>query len=353
LARALVSSSLATMNFLPPPSPSRNLSIAGLPDISDQQLKVIFTPYGDVEDCKMLPNSMPGVIGNGALVIMSSLQRATWLVENLSGIAPLGLTSPVIVSFLAGPGESATVLDTKASSALSSFAYATAAGIQAQAPAEALQVFQTGVPLTGTVTRWDDTKGFGFIGPHCNGPEVFVHIGDFQVRGGRSVCDFQVGLEVVFTAEEDGQPGKYKATHCSDAGKKVTQASLDALRSPTLFISGLPLDMTEEIGWVVFRQYGSVESVKKLPGIGKPDSAMIIRMGSIEQAQWMKEHVDRIEFAQWMVAQWSDIPVGLTSFVKIQFAKNRGHTSFSAGNGNPNQTKKKQKVAGWFRPGPY
>jgi len=331
---------LATMNFLPPPSASRNLSIAGLPDLSDQQLKAIFSPYGDVEDCKMLPNSMPGVIGNGALVIMATQEKATWLVENLSGTAPLGLTSPVIVSFLAGPGESAPVLDMKASSALSSFAYAAAAGMQASAPAEPLtgcnETFQCGVQLTGTVKRWDDTKGFGFIGPHCNGPDVFVHIGD--VRGGRNVCGFQVGLEVIFTAEEDGKTGKYRATYCSDAGKKVSQANLDALRSPSLFMTGLPLEMTEEIAYVVFSQYGLVESVKKLPGNGKPDSAMIIRMGSIEQAQWMVENVD--------------IPAGLTSPVQMQFSENKGHAPYQA-DGNPNKKKKKQPTAGWFRPNPY
>jgi uncharacterized membrane protein YsdA (DUF1294 family)/cold shock CspA family protein len=43
----------------------------------------------------------------------------------------------------------------------------------------------------GSVTQWDDARGFGFIVPAAGGPRVFVHISAFA-RGPRPVADVQV-----------------------------------------------------------------------------------------------------------------------------------------------------------------
>lgn len=40
----------------------------------------------------------------------------------------------------------------------------------------------------GTISRWNDDKGFGFIAPDDGGRPVFVHIGAFTSRGRRPVA---------------------------------------------------------------------------------------------------------------------------------------------------------------------
>jgi len=317
------------MQYAPPPSASCNLSIAGLPALTNAQLKAIFAPYGSVQDCAMLPDTMPGVIGQGALVVMANVQQASWLVENLSGTAPLGLTSPVIVSFLAGPGEAAPALDNKTVQALTSFATMAATMSQGALPAaaNAPAPFQCGVQLTGIIKRWDDAKGFGFIAPNGGGPDVFVHIN--EIRGGQSVGKLSVGTEVHFTAEEDS-PGRYKAAYCSESGKKPTPEAMSSFRTNNLFITGLPLDITEETAWAVFGQYGTVQAVKKLPPNDKPDAAMVIRMSTVEEADYMVKNVV--------------IPTGLTVPIKISFSENKTYNKYE-----PGDLPQKLPVAGWFR----
>lgn len=47
----------------------------------------------------------------------------------------------------------------------------------------------------GTVTRWNDDRGFGFIEPAGGGPEVFVHVSSFP-KGGRPSNGELVSYEV-------------------------------------------------------------------------------------------------------------------------------------------------------------
>ena len=41
--------------------------------------------------------------------------------------------------------------------------------------------------LTGTLTKWDDSRGFGFITPTSNSTQIFVHISAYP-RDGRRPC---------------------------------------------------------------------------------------------------------------------------------------------------------------------
>jgi hypothetical protein len=61
-----------------------------------------FAPYGSVVDCKVLVAMGQSDDGTGqsvAIVRMGSMSEANWLVENLNGNIPQGLTRPVMVSF--------------------------------------------------------------------------------------------------------------------------------------------------------------------------------------------------------------------------------------------------------------
>ncbi|WP_068546557.1 DUF1294 domain-containing protein [Thalassotalea crassostreae] len=62
----------------------------------------------------------------------------------------------------------------------------------------------------GKLTQWNDDKGFGFITPMIKGPQVFVHIKDFEHRGTRPV----VGQVITYQLSKDKQnrPCAIKAT---------------------------------------------------------------------------------------------------------------------------------------------
>ncbi len=51
----------------------------------------------------------------------------------------------------------------------------------------------------GTITKWDDEKGFGFITPKKGGRSVFLHINDFSKKHQRP----RQGLSVIYTLSKD------------------------------------------------------------------------------------------------------------------------------------------------------
>lgn len=66
---------------------------------------------------------------------------------------------------------------------------------------------------TGSVKKWIDDKGFGFITPDDGGEDAFVH---------RSCLDgieyLEEGDQVTFEQEWDDRKGKYKCTFCEKTG---------------------------------------------------------------------------------------------------------------------------------------
>jgi len=343
------------------PQPSESLSISGLPlYLTDEQLNAVFSQYGTVDQCKML-DVIPGLPSRGALVTMATVEEAAWLTQNLNNNIPSGLTTPVTVQFLAAPGEvaapvaplaavapvaavapdlgiqlqqlpavapgldlgtlgalgtQAPVLDVNTLAALSALssagalaAFAQPAAAAAPVAAAPAQTFQINTQLTGTVKRWDDGKGFGFIVPDGGGPDVFVHIGDLP--GGNKLVN---GAQVVFEAIADPSkgPGRYRAKTCSGGVPKDLPTEVVSM-TDNLFITGLPLDIEEDRAKQIFSQYGAVVSLKKLGNQpGKADAACLVRMGSAEQAEWMVKNVS------------GNIPTGLTTACSIRYAENKG-----------------------------
>jgi len=67
----------------------------------------------------------------------------------------------------------------------------------------------------GTLTKWNDDRGFGFITVAQGAEEVFVHISAFP-RDGRRPC---VGELISFGIERDAQ-GKSRALHVMRPGQR-------------------------------------------------------------------------------------------------------------------------------------
>uniref|UniRef100_A0A7S1LW85 RRM domain-containing protein n=2 Tax=Alexandrium catenella TaxID=2925 RepID=A0A7S1LW85_ALECA len=72
--------------------PSDRVYISGLPnDMTDAKLKEVFADYGTIKGCKSL---------NGAAILtLSSIDEAQWMVDNLDGNMPEGIKKPIAVQF--------------------------------------------------------------------------------------------------------------------------------------------------------------------------------------------------------------------------------------------------------------
>ncbi|WP_246264619.1 cold-shock protein, partial [Aromatoleum toluvorans] len=72
---------------------------------------------------------------------------------------------------------------------------------QAGSPYHARITMISGLPMRidGTLGKWNDDRGFGFITPKDGGPEVFAHISAFPRDGRRpqvgEVLSFEIGLD--------------------------------------------------------------------------------------------------------------------------------------------------------------
>lgn len=62
--------------------------------------------------------------------------------------------------------------------------------------------------IEGTLAKWKDDRGFGFIAPIAGGPEVFVHISTFPKDGIRPQIGERLSFEI-----ETGNDGKKQAKH--------------------------------------------------------------------------------------------------------------------------------------------
>lgn len=79
--------------------PSDNLYIADLPaGMNDSQLLEVFNAYGTIVQHKILPNPMPGG-KTAAMMRFSDVEEARWIVDNVNGNIPQGLTDPVKVRY--------------------------------------------------------------------------------------------------------------------------------------------------------------------------------------------------------------------------------------------------------------
>lgn len=76
-----------------------NLFVAGLPmDMSEEKLRELFGLYGAVTQCKILPDQ-PMKTDRAALVRFGDEAQAKWMVDNMNGNIPVGMSAPLTVRF--------------------------------------------------------------------------------------------------------------------------------------------------------------------------------------------------------------------------------------------------------------
>jgi len=73
------------------------LYVMGFPaGVTESQIQEIFTAYGPVKSLKVLPTP-EGKTDVAAIVTMENAAQAKWLIENVSGKVPQGLTEPLTI----------------------------------------------------------------------------------------------------------------------------------------------------------------------------------------------------------------------------------------------------------------
>jgi len=82
---------------------SDHVIVGNLPeDLDEATLKTNFEAYGTIKWCKLFTGKGGGK--KSAMIEFSSVEEATWLVENLDGNVPLGLETEVTVKFKPAKG---------------------------------------------------------------------------------------------------------------------------------------------------------------------------------------------------------------------------------------------------------
>lgn len=241
--------------------PGTNLYVKGLPaNTSEQMIVETFSHYGTVSSVKVLQSKGVSDTAGGmtvAFVRMSTPEEADWLVENLDGNIPQGMTDPV--SCQHAQNRKGAKGGKKGGLSFSSSSSALALG--------------KGTPPVGQTST----------APSANGAW-------------------------------SGNDVSHSTWNSKGAGQQVAPPGLipDSTeeQTPNLYVKGLPANLSEIAISELFTNYGSVNSVRVLESNGISSMTVaLIRMATVEEAEWLVQNLD------------GNIPEGLQDPVSCQFAR--------------------------------
>lgn len=346
---------------------STRLYMKGLPlGMGEDQVRTIIGAYGNILSLKVLSPPPGGASDSACIVQMASEAEAQWLVENLDGNIPQGLTTPVNIKYKQdGPPGMGGVAPNNPVPAMYQDNFQAQDNFYAQdnvyaqdpnrgtAPSDNL--YMRGLPpgtneqtvmaifgVYGTVTS------VKILPPPAGKSDVaslvrFATIDEAQWLVDNLNGNIPQGLSEPINVRfadnikgsgkgKDGMPGgpvtgfEWSPSAPRPAGMPMPQAMpgapMDAsFGQPTanLYMKGLPIDITETTLNQIFIKYGQVLSVKVLmspPGVD--NAAALVQMGSVQEAEWLVNNVN------------NNIPEGLASPILIKYANNTKGTSKGA-----------------------
>jgi RNA recognition motif-containing protein len=217
--------------------PNTNIFIAGLPaEVDEATLKEVFGAYGTVTWGKVFDGKgKPDKVG---IIEFSDIAEAQWVVENLDGNIPQGLSAAVKITF-----------------------------------------------------KHDNrSKGKG-DGKKGGGGKGWGGGGDAKGAKGWSAGGGNFGKSF----------GGGKSFGKSFGGGKAPQIVPPAMAgggggfaapNTNIFIADLPMEVDEAMLNEVFGAYGTVTWSKLMDGKGKPSKAAIVEFGDIAEAKWCVENLD-------------------------------------------------------------
>lgn len=161
--------------------------------------------------------------------------------------------------------------------------------------------------LTGTLLRWNDDRGFGFIAPSAGGAEIFVHISAFPRDGDRPTVGEKLSYEP--GRGRDGRPCAVHVARLSAAGNRRSRIPTARARKPKLPLLGtlatiLLVAGTGAWGYKEFRDWKGRADLAAQPATlpGTPDEpatpstfscdgrAQCSQMTPCEEATWFINH---------------------------------------------------------------
>eukprot|EP00930_Biecheleria_cincta_P106092 TRINITY_DN9934_c0_g1_i1.p1 TRINITY_DN9934_c0_g1~~TRINITY_DN9934_c0_g1_i1.p1 ORF type:complete len:321 (-),score=59.48 TRINITY_DN9934_c0_g1_i1:312-1274(-) len=256
------------------PPPGDNLYVADLPGgIDDSTLKTIFSAYGAIQSHKILTNPTPGS-KCAAMIRFSTVEEASWIVENLNGNIPQGLTEPVKVRFAFSPQQKNEYQAGKsgAQKGAAGWPEGGAKGGSLQDGGAKGGGWQNGGANGGWQSggSWGGKDGGGWKGGGGAGKDAGWQPGGkgggWQ-GGGKAAEGKNSWSEPYPTKGKDGKAnGKGKGKECSirilHNGLIEAQAlpGCDTMSNDfnALFISGLPSDSTDVDLYKIFSPFGAI-----------------------------------------------------------------------------------------------
>mmetsp|Transcript_39203 Transcript_39203/g.83519 ORF Transcript_39203/g.83519 Transcript_39203/m.83519 type:complete len:496 (+) Transcript_39203:84-1571(+) len=280
-AGAQTSAPIATMSTMLPQvadageQPTDSVYMSGLPaDSTPESLKTIFDSYGTVKNVKLLQGN-PGRPEINALVQMTTNDEAQWLVDNVSGNIPQGLTTPVAIKLAtagAGAGKGGCMG----------------------------KMGMMGKMGKG-MNAWGGGQGMDSSGGAWGGNQFEMMQNLMSMMWGGSWNGGGMG--------KDGGMGKG-----SGGGKPAGPA----MPSDNLYVKGFHDGISDEEVRTIMNKYGKVNSCRVLPTVPGRTSGTpcLVRMSSIDEAKWIVENLN------------GNIPEGHTTPIEVKFATKKTYSPY-------------------------
>ncbi|CAK0798501.1 unnamed protein product, partial [Prorocentrum cordatum] len=314
-------------------APSTRLYVRGLPlGITEDQVTGIFSGYGSCVSCKVLQQTPGGPPNAAAIVQMSAVQEAQWLVDNVNGNIPQGLPGPVEVrfkqdradvpAFPPGPPAPAAAVPAGAGGVAPSehiFLKGLPSGLTAEAVASILASYGTAV--SSTIVQSPDPPN-GATDTACLVRMSSLAEAAFLVDNlnGNIPHGLTVPVSVCYSSGAPAPPAEEPPLGPKGGGRGAAAVPRAAHApggppgpSERLWMRGLPEGITAEAPLYTSRTSPRLVSTKILPSPpGANDVAGLVRMSSVAEAQWLVANVN------------GNIPQGMSAPVEIKFANSSG-----------------------------
>lgn len=281
------------------------LWIRGLPmNYTDNDLRELFSRFGTVSDCKVLPQKYPQNPDLSGVVRMSTPAEAALCLDQLNNHSPPGFSVPIHMRYARDKGAPAQPSNEYA---------VVPAHAPAQGGIEPDRIFIGGLPDScddatlalffsqfGSVMEakvsldphTQRSRGFGFVRfSDASAPLQAIANGDGNIIDGKRV--------IVKPSQVQNQGGAApqpdQAASSQAWGYASTQQDAGSVGDGCgLFIRGLPLSYDHVALKAFFEQWVTVVDSKVLPRrfVENPDQAGLVRVASAEQAQWCVQVLD-------------------------------------------------------------
>ena len=157
--------------------------------------------------------------------------------------------------------------------------------------------------IEGTLAKWNDDRGFGFITPTQAGPEVFAHISAFPRDGQRPRLGERLSFEI-----GTGKDGKKQAKNILFSGRpteRLHRLSMPSNRrdKPGLFV--IPLVFLVTLGAYGYGEYTSRVNPQTVPEAQSSDTVSAAESSDPVTAA---ESIDTVTAAE------PSVPVASASF---------------------------------------